>query len=124
MCPELAEVARPPHAEHGLDRARAIERAPAQRELRLLLLEHRREDRTVPRGRDVYDHVVRAALHLYHFAPEGRVLHASLEFIAAQVRGILALNEEVLRVGVGVGEAPRDTVVVPDHDAGHARYRE
>jgi hypothetical protein len=121
---ELREVARASHSEDSLNGSRSLERAPAQRELRLLLLQDRREDRSVARDRDVDDHGVGAPLHPYHLARERRVLHSPFEFVPAQVHGILTLDEEVLGVGVCVGEGPRDAVVVTDDHAGHAGDRE
>src|SRR4029077_14464344 len=56
-------------------------------------------------------------------ADERRRLELTLVLVATRIGRILVLDEEILRVGVRVGEAPRDAVVVADDDSRNARER-
>src|SRR5207247_2906765 len=57
-------------------------------------------------------------------AAHGRRLELTPVFVASRIDRILAFDEEVLRVGVRVGEAPRDAVVVSDDEARDPREGE
>ena len=104
------------NADEPVDDVPGLERGPAERELRGLSLEGRRDDRSVPRDRDVEDHRSGASLHPDLLARECRGLERSLVFVAARIARIRSLDEEVLRVRVGVRQAPGDAVVVSDQD--------
>src|SRR5207245_11750237 len=81
------------------------------------------DDRSVTRDRDVDDHRIGTALHVDRPTHERCGLELSPVLVAARIGGILALDEQILRIRVRVREAPRDAVVVADDDPGYSGER-
>ena len=113
---ELLPITGSRDLEHEVHKVTRVERGPPERERHGLPLEYRRNDRPMTGDRDVHHRRICAALYVDRFALERGGLELTLVLVAPRIGRVLVFEKEVLGVGVGVREAPRDPVVVTDHD--------
>jgi hypothetical protein len=108
-----------------------VERRPAQRE-HVARLDRRAgqalghagvgDHRAVARAPHRHRHVG-AAAHLDDFLARLEAGPAAGGLVAVRVRRVELLEVDVLHVGPGVGEAPGEVFVLPEHDKRQARHR-
>ena len=121
---ELGEVRGPVDVEEGGHHAvRLGERRPAQGQQGVRVLEavvHVVEDRAVTGGSDGQHDIVRPG-HLDGLGAYGERLGALRGQVPGRIGRIDLLHDEVLDVGVDVGHAPGDVIVVAEDHARRAR---